>query len=222
MFFCMEGRRARPINSTSLTVKQSNSGLAGRVIGVLRRRVERLGRSRPSAAGVPLTCIRPSDHDPDRVSVIEAIALEPGDAPEVDAGRVRGLLLHKLMEEVLTGEFAEEVGQFASRVRELLTELVCDPADGGALPDADEIAATAWRTLQLPEVAPCGHGSFPNGRSTGWSRMEAAQRHSPDASTPSRRTSGSVGRSTHSSTAPTLAVPSCCSKAERRCQRPSV
>jgi ATP-dependent exoDNAse (exonuclease V) beta subunit len=32
-----------------------------------------------------------------RYSAIEAIALEPGDAPEVGAGRVRGLLLHKLM-----------------------------------------------------------------------------------------------------------------------------
>jgi hypothetical protein len=109
------------------------------------------------AAAVPLTWIRPSDYDPDRISAIEAIALEPGDAPEVDApvgaGRVRGLLLHKLMEEVLTGELVEEVGRFAGRVRELLAELVVAPADGYALPDAEEIAATAWRTLQLPEIA---------------------------------------------------------------------
>lgn len=114
-------------------------------------------RAAIDTVAVPLTWIRPSDHDPDRVSAIEAIALEPGDAPEVDvpvgAGRVRGLVLHKLMEEVLTGELAEEVGLFGSRVRELLTELVLDPADVGALPDADEIAVTAWRTLQLPEVA---------------------------------------------------------------------
>jgi len=44
---------------------------------------------------------------------------------------VRGLLLHKLMEEVL----------------------VLDPAEGGVLPDADEIAATTWRTLQLADIA---------------------------------------------------------------------
>jgi ATP-dependent exoDNAse (exonuclease V) beta subunit len=109
------------------------------------------------AAAVPLTWIRPSDYDPDRISAIEAIALEQGDAPEVDApvgaGRVRGLLLHKLMEEVLTGELAEEVGRFAGRVRELLAELVLAPGDGDAPPDAEEIAATAWRTLQLPEIA---------------------------------------------------------------------
>lgn len=108
-------------------------------------------------AAVPLTWVRPSDHDPDRQEAVETITLDAGDAPEVDlpvgAGRVRGLLLHKVMEEVLTGELAEEVGGFARRVRELLAELVLDPDDSEALPDADEIAATAWRTLQLPDVA---------------------------------------------------------------------
>jgi hypothetical protein len=73
------------------------------------------------------------------------------DAP-VGAGRVRGLLLHKLMEEVLTGELVEDIGSFASRARTLLAELVLDPAEGEALPDCDEIAATAWRTLQLPDI----------------------------------------------------------------------
>ncbi|MBN9560761.1 MAG: UvrD-helicase domain-containing protein [Alphaproteobacteria bacterium] len=108
-------------------------------------------------ATVPLTWVRPSDHDPDRREAVEAITLDAGDAPEVDlpvgAGRVRGLLLHKLMEEVLTGELVEEVGRFASRAGELLAELVLDPDDSEGLPDADEIAATAWRTLQLPDVA---------------------------------------------------------------------
>jgi hypothetical protein len=108
-------------------------------------------------AAVALTWVRPSDHDPDRLQATEAITLDAGDAPEVDlpvgAGRVRGLLLHKLMEEVLTGELVEEVERFAGRARELLAELVLDPDDDDMLPDADEIAATAWRTLQLPDVA---------------------------------------------------------------------
>jgi ATP-dependent exoDNAse (exonuclease V) beta subunit len=108
-------------------------------------------------AAVPLTWVRPSDHDPDRLEAVEAITLDAGDAPEIDlpvgAGRVRGLLLHKLMEEVLTGELVEEVGRFANRARELVSELVLDPDEGDALPDADEIAATAWRTLQLPSIA---------------------------------------------------------------------
>jgi hypothetical protein len=55
-----------------------------------------------------LTRIRPSNDDCDRLPTTKAIAHELGDAPEVYAsvgvGRVRGLLLHKLTEEVLTGE----------------------------------------------------------------------------------------------------------------------
>src|SRR3546814_17397151 len=35
----------------------------------------------------------------------------------------------------------------------LLTELVAEPDEMTLLPDAREIAATAWRTLQLPEIA---------------------------------------------------------------------
>ena len=97
------------------------------------------------AAAVALTWIRPSDHDLDRLPTAEAIAPESGDAPEVDvpvgAGRVRGLVLHKLMEEVLTGELVEDIGSFAGRARALLTELVLDPAEGEVLPDGDEIAA---------------------------------------------------------------------------------
>ena len=61
---------------------------------------------------------------------------------------MRGLLLHKLMEEVLTGELAEEVGRLASRSRSsCLPSWSSIADDGGALPDADEIAATAWRTF---------------------------------------------------------------------------
>jgi CRISPR-associated exonuclease Cas4 len=109
------------------------------------------------AAAIPLTWIRPSDHDPDRIPAAEAIALEPGDAPEVDApvgaGRIRGLVLHKLMEEVLTGELIDEVEEFVGRARGLLGELVSDPSEGSVLPDTHEIATTAWRTLRLPEIA---------------------------------------------------------------------
>ena len=109
-------------------------------------------------AAVPLTWVRPSDHDPDRPQAVEAIVLDGGNALEVDlpvgAGRVRGLLLHKLLEEVLTGELVEDLGRFANRARELVAELVLDPDDDGdGLPDADEIATTAWRTLQLPDIA---------------------------------------------------------------------
>jgi hypothetical protein len=77
------------------------------------------------------------------------------DAREVQTpaggSRVRGLLLHKLMEEVLTGELREQADGFRARARKLLAQL--DLESTAASPDVDEIGATAWRTLQLPEIA---------------------------------------------------------------------
>ena len=111
-----------------------------------------------AAAAIPLTWIRPSGHEPDRILMIEAVRDRSsrrgrGACATVGAGRVRGVLVHKLMEEVLTGELVEDVGLFAARTRELLTELVPGSTERGELPDADEIAAVAWRTLQLPDIA---------------------------------------------------------------------
>ena len=111
------------------------------------------------------------------------------------------LLLHKLMEEVLTGELTEEVERFADRARELVAELVLDPDDGDGLPDADEIAATAWRTLQLPDIAALRERLTPNGRSMRCSRVTRTQARSPGASTPSLTTGiaprwSSTGRAT--------------------------
>jgi hypothetical protein len=56
------------------------------------------------------------------------------------------------MEEVLTGELDEDIGSFADRAHALLAELVLDPTEGGSLPDCGEVAATAWRTLELPDI----------------------------------------------------------------------
>ncbi|MFX8370069.1 hypothetical protein ABTL62_19630, partial [Acinetobacter baumannii] len=64
--------------------------------------------------------------------------MEPGEAPEtelpVGAGRVRGLILHKLMEEMLTGELAEEMPVVAARARVLMTQLIIDADNGAKLP----------------------------------------------------------------------------------------
>jgi ATP-dependent exoDNAse (exonuclease V) beta subunit len=109
-----------------------------------------------AAASTPLRWLRPSDRDPDRMPMGEAIVIELGDAPEselpVGPGRVRGLILHKLMEEVLTGELPEDASAFATRARVLMNELVIDAENSAQLPDP-EIAATAVRTLALPEIA---------------------------------------------------------------------
>ena len=110
-----------------------------------------------AAAATPLQWLRPSDHDPDRMPIGEVIAIEPGDAPETElpvrAGRVRGLVLHKLMEELFTGELVEERSDIAARARLLMTQLIIDADEDAQLPDPEEIAATIERTLALPEIA---------------------------------------------------------------------
>ena len=69
-------------------------------------------------------------------------------------GRERGLILHKLMEEVLTGETEEHLQALQSRSAELLGQLgledMRDPRDG---PSSAEMADTIGRTLQLPVIA---------------------------------------------------------------------
>ena len=72
----------------------------------------------------------------------------------IQGGRDRGVVLHKLMEEVLTGETAEREGDLRSRAEILIStfagDVVQDPALGLSPP---ELAGCVLRTLALPEVA---------------------------------------------------------------------
>jgi exodeoxyribonuclease-5 len=97
----------------------------------------------------------------ERVTPSRAEAADPEPAPEVlteageepvvlpRGGRGRGLVLHKLMEEVLSGE--TEATQAALRARAAVLAETCPEPVTDA--DADELAATALRTLTLPEIA---------------------------------------------------------------------
>jgi hypothetical protein len=72
----------------------------------------------------------------------------------VRAGRLRGVLLHKLMEEFLTGELDEDEGAAGRRGRALLDQLAGMSLEGDdLLPDPREAASTALRTLRFPEIA---------------------------------------------------------------------
>ncbi|MCU9849262.1 UvrD-helicase domain-containing protein [Defluviimonas sp. WL0024] len=81
-------------------------------------------------------------------------------APEMEAaalvqgGRERGLILHKLMEEVLTGEILEAEAALTERAADLVGALgrsqAADPATGLS---AEEMAACVARTLTLPDIA---------------------------------------------------------------------
>ena len=116
-------------------------------------------------ASPALTWRRPSEHDPDRVSAVEVPSLNVEDPPElappVGAGRIRGLILHKLIEEILAGELEETQSAAKERAQVLLDQLASEVGDRAALPDPDEMARTALKGLSLPELADLRPGLVP-------------------------------------------------------------
>ena len=72
----------------------------------------------------------------------------------VFGGPVRGTILHKLMEEVLTGETSDGLAELKARAFELLSQLGVtateDPKKGIS---PDELASVILRTLALPDIA---------------------------------------------------------------------
>lgn len=107
------------------------------------------------AATPSLRWVNPSIHDADRSEILSpAVTVEPTSTLEyvepIGAGRIRGLILHKLMEELLTKELSPE-DDVALRAERLLDELVAiEPTD--KMPSPDELAATALATFRLPYV----------------------------------------------------------------------
>ena len=95
--------------------------------------------------------------EPEAVFASADAALEamPEETEEVHirGGRERGLILHKLMEEVLTGEILGDVGLLQARGAEFVAQLGFEDAqDASSGPSSPEMAATVERTLQLPEI----------------------------------------------------------------------
>jgi CRISPR-associated exonuclease Cas4 len=99
---------------------------------------------------------RPSDEDPDRLSTAENFVVDVEEAPEgplpTGAGRLRGLLLHKLIEEVLTRELVEDRTALERRAQELMGQLTEDDTEAANRPQPDELAQTVLRTLALPDI----------------------------------------------------------------------
>ncbi|MCY4585115.1 MAG: UvrD-helicase domain-containing protein [Bryobacterales bacterium] len=84
----------------------------------------------------------------------DGAAAASSDAAMIQGGRERGLILHKLMEEVLTGETAESRTSLMARAESLISTsghpIADDPARG-LFPA--ELADCVVRTLSLPEIA---------------------------------------------------------------------
>lgn len=108
----------------------------------------------------------PSSHkDADKVEPVgdepSVVGCSEGDGSDdtvepldIQGGRERGLVMHKLFEEVLTGETSHERGALASRAATLIKELGKTPRDNpkaGSSPD--ELADAVLRGLAIPEVA---------------------------------------------------------------------
>ncbi|WP_032908029.1 UvrD-helicase domain-containing protein [Mesorhizobium sp. LNHC252B00] len=105
----------------------------------------------------PIVWRRPSEHDADRLSdPLDRVVRSETHAEHLEvvgAGARRGVILHKLMEELLTGELAVELGASVSRALELLEQLMPDVDEGEPRPDPNEMGATALRGLALPQIA---------------------------------------------------------------------
>jgi exodeoxyribonuclease-5 len=94
---------------------------------------------------------------PETVEIWAASAAgQPDDAaiiPSIQGGRERGLILHKLLEEVLTGETADDPAALTERAHALIIAIgkpvFDDPAEGLSV---GELAGCVTRTLALPEI----------------------------------------------------------------------
>lgn len=106
---------------------------------------------------------RPSDHDGDRGVSVEQPGLAAASVLDavtvVGAGRLRGVVLHKLMEEFLTGELADSEAAAVARAGELLEEVV--GVGESERPAPHELGRTAHRTLHLPDVEALRPGLVP-------------------------------------------------------------
>jgi hypothetical protein len=99
----------------------------------------------------PLLCCRAEILEPTARTIDDAFEFEqpPGD------GRLRGVVLHKLMEEFLTGELDDgDPAMVEGRADTMLRELTGLGGEAPAShPDPAEMARTASRTLQFKDVA---------------------------------------------------------------------
>jgi exodeoxyribonuclease-5 len=113
-----------------------------------------------------LTWCAPSRHEGQSgqrlaVEVADSRASGPDELkPEIKApaaiqgGMQRGLILHKLMEEILTGETNDAPAAVMARAGELIRSLEATPvADSARGLSAEELAGCVARTLALPRIA---------------------------------------------------------------------
>ena len=83
----------------------------------------------------------------------EAVAEWHPEKDSIQGGRERGLVLHKLLEEVLTGETADNAQALQARALELIRQMgMVDEVSPAKGPCSAEMAETALRGLHHPEI----------------------------------------------------------------------
>lgn len=100
---------------------------------------------------------QPSVHDSDRTVAVLDTPQELETIPlwvlPAGAGRIRGSVLHKLIEETLTGELSIDLDEMTARSRDLLEQfLVKETKPANDLPDPEEMATTVWNTFKISDV----------------------------------------------------------------------
>jgi ATP-dependent exoDNAse (exonuclease V) beta subunit len=138
---------APPVNPQTREIFQQEAA----AINERQRHLVWLAPSRDEDAAGPVV----RTEEPDIVvSADDAEPLEGGVPVAIQGGRERGLIIHKLFEEVLTGETGEDADSLTERaatlIRALGQSVVEDPKDGLS---PGEIAGCIARTLALPEIA---------------------------------------------------------------------
>jgi ATP-dependent exoDNAse (exonuclease V) beta subunit len=143
-----EGRRTAVEAPENAQTRQTFAAEAAE-IARLRRSLVWQRPSRDEADGAPVLPPLPLFENPEDAEEATEIP-----APAVAGSSTRGLILHKLIEELLTGELKGGVLEIERRTVELLRQFGIKPVDDprtGIAPT--EIAGTVVRTLNLPEIA---------------------------------------------------------------------
>ncbi|UVO30329.1 exodeoxyribonuclease V subunit beta [Bradyrhizobium arachidis] len=99
---------------------------------------------------------KPSESDPDTLPTPSPNSAEEEvieTTVKIEGGRLRGVILHKLMEELATGELAADADEAAERAH-LLCEQLATETTTSAGPDPAEMANTALRTFAHPQLKP--------------------------------------------------------------------
>ena len=109
------------------------------------------------AVSTPVEWLRPSDADGDRLFEADPPwegAIPPAIAPDiVGPGRVRGLVLHRLLEEMISGELRVEAAFLEARASVLLAQVTSLSLETGPGPEPVELAATALAAAKMPELS---------------------------------------------------------------------